>query len=215
MTTITKLAKNRYLLGAPLALGLAVGLIFVGRSYDLTKSDWGAWVGSVGTVLTLIGTIWLATTAERRSRREKLDLAIIAAANLTPWIGHVNHVLDSIRSILPGALAADDDPKIAAADCIERLEALGIWQQEDLAPLVFIGNNFAARLSWTTIRIRHLASSLRRVSTSDNINHDVVQQFNITLDSQLKECTAELTTLQEECMLFLANHGFRPRHPGI
>lgn len=214
MTTFKKLAENRYLLGAPLALGLAVGLVFVGRSYGLSKSDWGAWVGSVGTVLTLVGTIWLATTAERRSRREKLDLAIIAAANLTPWIGHVNNVLDSIRSILPGSLDAPDDPKIAAADCIERIDAFGIWQQEDLNPLVFIENNFAARLSWTTMRIRHLASSLRRVSTSDNINYDNVQQFNVTLDAQLKDCTAELTVLQEECMLFLANHGFKPRRPG-
>ena len=76
MTTLTKWLNNLYLIAVLLAAGVTTDVILIGLACDLSKSDWGTWVGSVGTVLTLVGTIWLATAAERKRRREQLDLAI-------------------------------------------------------------------------------------------------------------------------------------------
>src|SRR5438045_996442 len=44
-----------------------------------TPGDTGAWAGAIGTVGTLVGTIWLATAAERRRMREESARAVVAA----------------------------------------------------------------------------------------------------------------------------------------
>ena len=52
----------------------------------LTASDWGTWIGAVGTVITLAGTIWLATTETRRRAREEITKANIVASALAPRV---------------------------------------------------------------------------------------------------------------------------------
>lgn len=60
MTTIFKWLNNRYVRRTLLVGVLVAYLISLGRVYDLSKSDWGTWVGAVGTVVALGVAIYVS-----------------------------------------------------------------------------------------------------------------------------------------------------------
>jgi hypothetical protein len=104
MTTLLKRLNNLYVLGTLLAIGVTTDLILIGQAYDLSKSDWGTWVGSVGTVATLVGTIWLATTQTRQKTKDDLTLARLHAASMVLRLHHAESVVSSACQTLLIAL---------------------------------------------------------------------------------------------------------------
>ena len=129
---------NKY---AVLALSATIGV----GGYEaicwskLTASDWGTWMGATFTGLAFGGTIWIATTSERRRRQERTDLAHVMAAafierlNLArSRLAHVDQYLSS-RIFKTTMLEANPDSAIAMASyCLDFLKDFPTWTSEEL-----------------------------------------------------------------------------------
>jgi len=175
----------------------------------MTISDWGTWVGSVGTVATLIGTIWLATATERQRKREQIDLAIIAAASMTTWITNLRSAIWIANQTLPGSLSAPDDARLALIDCISTIDRAGLWTREDLVPLVYLPHHAAARLASLSVQITSALAVLRRTSEKAELGIGDILGIRNVLSSELQFYVTELSAIQGECLVFLRARGFK------
>lgn len=207
MTTFFKWLNNPYVLGGLLLVGVTVDLVLAGQAYDLSKSDWGTWVGSVGTVLTLVGTIWIATSADRKRRGEQLDLAIISAASLAHWISSLYTALWTAQQELPNGITTQTDIRSAFAKGIDAIERVGIWTPNDLLPLVPLPDHLAARLAEIAMRMRGTFSTIRH--ESKNRQGPVVETIGVQqmFSSALDNYGRELMGIRREVAEFLRHHG--------
>jgi len=82
MTTLIRWLNSPYILSTLLLAGVTTDLVLIGQACDLSKSDWAAWVGAIGTVATLIGTIHLATAETRRRTRQERIAADMRGVSL-------------------------------------------------------------------------------------------------------------------------------------
>lgn len=111
----------------------------------MSISDWGTWVGSIGTVATLAGTIWLATADRREARKQANDRAIVAAAALGPRLQLIAGALDkSIQHFLDDPTAKQATDYKVYADLIEQA---GTWTDEEILPLIVLPNHVCTRLA--------------------------------------------------------------------
>lgn len=60
MKSILKWLNNPYVIVILLVTVVIADLVSLGRAYDLSKSDWGTWVGAFGTVLALGVAIYVS-----------------------------------------------------------------------------------------------------------------------------------------------------------
>jgi hypothetical protein len=74
---------------------------------SMTASDWGTWVGALGTVLAFVGTIWLATSQDRQRRRAAQDVAHLVAARIA---GELESAINQSEN-LQAALEFSDESK--------------------------------------------------------------------------------------------------------
>jgi hypothetical protein len=213
MTTINRWRRflnNPYLLAVLLATAATWDLVLIGLACDLSKSDWATWIGSIGTVATLIGTIWLATSTERQRRREKHDLAIVAASDLLLRFHNMSYALVTAKSLLPGMLSANDDPRLALTETMKVIDDVGIWTREELLPLVAIGNDAAARFAWTTAKLRSTIVSLKRSVDAGKLDF-LTLPFHDRLSDQLQARADEIENRIDELYAYLDTQGFGPR----
>jgi hypothetical protein len=175
---------------------------------EMKASDWGVWVGGLGTIATLIGTIRIATSADRRQRREQLDSALITAAEVTLWIADLRRSIQSARKQLPLALNALDDTKAACSQVLVTVENVGLLQREQIAQLVSVPNHTAARLAWSTTKLRSTLGNVRRIRDAEVIKEEVTPRFTQLIDHQFLTIATELEQLENECLKFLRDHGF-------
>lgn len=208
MIRIVKWLNNPVLIAILVTAGVITDLVLLGQHYDLSKSDWATWVGSIGTVATLAGTIWLATAAERQRKREQVDLAIISAASMTTWISNLRSSIWVANQTLPGSLAAPDDAREALIDCINEIDRAGLWTREDLAPLVYLPHHAAARLASLAVQIDSAMAALRRGSEKSQLGVGDIIGIGNVLSSEFTFYAKELGTIQAECLTFLRAHGF-------
>jgi hypothetical protein len=66
----------------------------------MTISDWGTWVGSIGTVATLIGTIHLATTETRRRTHQEQLTAELQSVAIDIRLAHAEGCLAGSKTLL-------------------------------------------------------------------------------------------------------------------
>jgi hypothetical protein len=164
------------------------------------------WVGAIGTVATLIGTIWLAMSGERKRKRDELDLAIIAAAEFALWIPDVKIAFETIKQILPRAREGNFGP--VYRDCHTLLTGARVWNSESLKPLVVIPNHAAARLAFVSTRIRNLTAAFLGASTAEMTTIEAVRRLEEILMRQIQTCIDELEVPNRACVDFLNSHGF-------
>lgn len=138
----------------------------------MTVSDWGTWVGSIGTVATLIGTIWLATADRREIKRQAMDRAVVAAAALGPKLQNITEILAAAHEAL-NIFEPDDfgerhyyhshviQQAGASADTIERA---GTWTDEEILPLIALPNHVCVRLAGTRPIIQQNISEMRELA---------------------------------------------------
>lgn len=149
---------NKY---ACMVLGGAMGL----GAYNwiewskLTAADWGTWVGSVGTVGALIGTVWLATSERRKRLRDERAMEIVTCMSLL--IRELKAMI-SIRTVLEEL--ENDVPAISGVtmlQCSDILEQTELWTPQEVAPLIRVPNDAAAMLVHAVEAIRHTIGELR------------------------------------------------------
>ena len=196
----------QFFFGGFFAFTATVALVWLGFILGLTKSDWGTWVGSVGTVATLIGTIWIATEAARQRRRDETDFAIIAAAEFTFRLHSMQDTLRGVIERLPSIRngAYGDIFK----ECCEQIQSAEIWRAEDLKPLVIIPGHLAANLAFEATRIRAIASDLVAAKNSELLTIAEVLEVERVLTLKLKIAIQELEEPSRVCAEFLAKHDF-------
>lgn len=115
---------------------------------SLTASDWGTWVGAIGTIGALVGTIWLATSSERLRVREARARAFVACASIGLKVADTQEAVDSVIEYL------EDEFEIGYAVNVkmlsDRLKNSGQWSDEEILPLIFLNSRVTAHLA--TIR---------------------------------------------------------------
>ena len=109
--------------------------------------DWGVWVGSIGMVGALFGTIFLATTETRRRHQEKLVLAHLHAAAM---IARIQLAHNSVFVLVRTLADREDVDEIGPSFYQERLDSLRslkLWTVSDLVHLVPLPHNTATKLA--------------------------------------------------------------------
>ena len=196
-------------------LALLGVLLFAWHVEDATPwvamgpGDWGVWIGSIGTVATLLMTIRLATSAQRKNDREQRDMAIIAAATLETAVStFIERGWISVLLPHPGSLAAPDNPKAALEDCLYPLRSADLWTREDLVPLVYLPGHIAARLASLSTRIRAALNELTAASEKTKLSDYDIHTAIDLLNDKLPTYLTELEKIKEELANFLASQRF-------
>lgn len=135
------------------------GHLFV-KYPPINSADTAAWAGAIGTVGTLIGTIWLAGSAERAREREAMSRAVVAASSLVIPISRVHnslsYVIDALRGTNPTA------PSHYYTAMVHSLEEAGMWDDDEILPLSVLPHAVAANLAACRAAIDHCLPILRR-----------------------------------------------------
>lgn len=118
----------------------------------LSASDWGTWLGAIGTIGATGSAIWLATRDERRRRSEALDLARLTAAALIPRLMRTLDDVDRNIKYLE-SLAERGSIPLDFSGCAKQLQTGEMWKPADLVPLLVLENHCAATLAGAAERI--------------------------------------------------------------
>lgn len=179
----------------------------------MTAAEWGVWVGAIGTVATLVGTIWLATDASRTRRTEQLSLALVATAGLMVRLRNVVRALANARAALEAPLAQPDDPRATFAACFQGIDENDLWTAEELVPLVYLPNQIAARLAWIGTDVRTTKATFNKVSQEEDPSWDAIELLTRGLIYELNSSLASIGRVMSECTVFLMEHGFENAVP--
>ncbi|MBW3512888.1 hypothetical protein [Janthinobacterium sp. NKUCC06_STL] len=168
----------------------------------LTPSDWGTWIGAIGTVATLAGTIWLATSEQRLRKRAERDLALITVAGLMWRIQAVETGLGGIKCELDSGLRGEvfnDYHEI-----LMKFELLPLWTPTELTALVSIENHVAARLAFcgeTVVSIKQFIA--QEVREQRYIRNDLGRRlFNTMATNRLVPVIDQTGDVKDDCFLF-------------
>jgi hypothetical protein len=206
MTTIVKFLSNKYVLGTLLLSGAILDAVLVGHANDLSKSDWGTWVGSIGTVATLAGTIWLATEGERKQTRNSRVLARLHSASMLLRLVHAQAAVVNAYTTL--SVAVETPIELGPdhlRDMLHRFSSINVWQVSDVVPLIALPDNTAVKLAQVAdhlVTVRQLLENTIR--HYPGLSHEERTDFAITcyimlsktrrfLDESLAVCNGAVT----------------------
>jgi len=156
----------------------------------MSAGEWGVWVGSIGTVGALIGTIWLATEDRREARKHAQDRAVLASAALTIRLSLLADELQSaVESLLDYATT-----KTAAEykGHAKTIEDAGTWSDEELLPLIVLPHHVASRLASVRSVIEQAIIDMRFIS--QNYLYSWMQD---TLDERRGKLAASLVIARD------------------
>lgn len=127
------------------ALGAAAAThVLVTLPYPNNKG--AEWVSAIGTVGTLIGTIWLATSESRRRRDAEFLAATLHAHAFMPRIAMVRTTCTAVARLL-GRVATGELPPQSVNDGAKHLLALNSWSIDELAPLAPLSSAAVKKLA--------------------------------------------------------------------
>lgn len=175
----------------------------------MTAAEWGVWVGAIGTVATLVGTIWLATDALRTRRNEQLNLALITTAHFNVRLRNIVRALANARIALENPLNQPDDPRVMFGESFRRFDDNDLWAAEELVPLVYLPNQLAARLAWIGMDVRSTQVFFKKLGEeTEPLSLDVMELLTRTIVYDLKRSLAEIQRVMVELTNFQLEHGF-------
>jgi len=158
------------------------------------------WVGAIGTVLTLAGTIWLATTETRRREQDDLQRARLQAANLLHRLNDARNILSSIKTKAFGMMLVNDSWPIFQ-DQLEAFRTIRPWSLTEIEALVPLPNNTAALLAQSEDEISSLRGKYERLA---NIYGDdfapEMQTLGVECHNILQRTTANLEVCINTCV---------------
>lgn len=180
-------------------------LIFFGYTIriwpTLLPGDKGTWSGALGTVGTLIGTIWLATSESRRRNREEMTRAQLHAAGILLDIAYVRGELKLIVDEMAG-FALVDPVANRILSFAPRLLIIDIWKAETFIPLVPLPNKAAGCLTQATDQIRLMRRVIDKAGHDNSLDssekrkkficsaHKLLTGTMALLDTGIAECEA-------------------------
>lgn len=165
------------------------------------------WVGAIGTVLTLVGTIWLATNETRNRERDELQRARLRAAGLLLRVLNVRNAFAEVQSAALATVLSTDD-MVSFHELLVRIGRLPMWTIEDVEPLIPLPNNTAALLAQSADEISNLKLRFQEfdheygVSYPEKLTTLLVECYNTlrhtvtNLDSCIETCMDARNSLQ-------------------
>ena len=200
MKEIVKWLNNPFVLVALVVLGSIFDLVLLGQHYDLSKSDWGTWVGSIGTVGTLIGTIHLARTETRGRERQELLNARIYGTYVRPRVDLAWSTVGSIRGRL-NPINADKEPEYFC-EIAQQIEAINLCTADELVVLAVHPTGVARKLAIAAERIKNTAALVNTLPRMANpAMHENLPTNLRFLCNQLTEIEAILHDAMGDCMI--------------
>jgi hypothetical protein len=132
---------------------VVVGLTGTVTWLQLSSTDLAAWIAAVGTIGTLIGTIWLATAETRlRTDIELTKAKMIAASQvlrLNTCIRHFEEISNSINEIdTPNGVEIHVPAHLDS--CLAKLQEIDLWSVADCVELIPLPEYSAWRLAIAT-----------------------------------------------------------------
>ncbi|TYQ19885.1 UNVERIFIED_ORG: hypothetical protein JN05_01253 [Zoogloea ramigera] len=166
-----KYFKTRVVKYPMLAGSLLAALILTGLRAQMSSGDWAMWVGAVGTVGALIGTVWLATAQTRRLEREALVRARIHASALTYKLQDIREVIGlAAKDLLDAIDIASGD--VAIERCIHKIKSIELWEADDLIPIIPLKEKAAAGLLTTGALTLNFPAHIRLVVLKSTVPAD-------------------------------------------
>jgi hypothetical protein len=170
---------NKYavlILAAAIGLGAYQSINWSG----LTPSDWGTWVGSIGTVFTLIGTIWLATAEKRKQRRQELDRAFVAATSIDLKL---QKMLETLQSSVDYFADEPGDTGYFYSVMADIINDETLWSDEEILPLIALSDRVCARLASARSLIRESAHKMTELAETGT--YSFVEQSKEERDAEI------------------------------
>lgn len=134
------------------------------------------WVGAIGAIGAFFAAIALATSDNRRRRKQEFDLAKLIAARHVPHVALAYGTISQVKSILDQALEIDLGP-VAFQMAADRLADDVMVSQDDLAAMVSLPNH-AALLLAQGIGARDAARELlKKILLNPKLSSDDHAQF--------------------------------------
>lgn len=189
--------KTRVVRYPLLALVGFAAIVVLGLNCGLNKADWGTWVGSIGTVGTLIGTILLATSERRSRRKQEYALAQVTAASFVERIRVFQHLLGAAVTTLE---SFERDISRADFEGLHRINCRAeIWTAAETAPLVILPGRVAVKLS---------AFAMKFATTQQNLV--VMHESRRIEDAQIQRarCRDQIKQYQELLSMLIEVKGF-------
>lgn len=113
---------------------------------DMSAGDWGVWVGSLGTLGALAGTIYLATNQERqRERRERVAAELYAESILTR-VKELKTTTETLTEQLHVYKDSESNKKFTSW-CVNHVLTLQAWEIEDIARIAPLSTSLAANMA--------------------------------------------------------------------
>lgn len=166
---------------------------------------WAYWIGAIGTVGTLIGTIWLATTGTRERRRRELDLALIVSAGVIMKLTEIRISLRRIGEFLQGEKAKRRD---GISWAHRKLSEMPSIEPNDLTPLVMYRSEVAMKLSAMFVEIDWCKRQVneRKSEEAGDFDEDSLRMIVIT-GRRLVAAGERLQQCQDELRFFFTSNG--------
>lgn len=207
MKTLLWWLNYRPLQRALLGVAFAAALVSLGMQCELSKSDWAAWLGAIGTVGALCGTIYLARTETRRRQRAEHDLALITAASFSIRIPELEQALTEL-----GRHVSDDIELGRAIDCnrcLAILKRVDAWTDSDLVALLPVGRGIAVKLGLANAEVASIMGRLREGDRGDPLiaNPQLKHSFSRMLTSRIGIAKRHLMNTRNECLVLLLKAG--------
>lgn len=171
------------------------------------------WVAAIGTVGTLIGTIWIATAQARAKRREQLATAIVAAADCMVRARNVVRSLAQVVHELSNPHEQPDDPKVGLGMCLRKLDERNLWTMGDIVPLVVLPKQTAANLAWVRAQVLSTRAELEKVIDVEQLFWNDVDLYVHGLIYHLNVTREAAERAHAECAAFLVKQGFQNAVP--
>jgi hypothetical protein len=150
-------------LAAVFAAHQIAAVTFALHGWEFPKAgDWATWIGAIGTIGTLIGTVWLATSETRRRHHQETARGYIAAAALAPRLQLLTLQLSSFHAKLcfvDYGSGQNGTPKTETADFLD-------FEYEHATPdelmaLASMPNNCATKLAYAQSQLATVRAQIK------------------------------------------------------
>lgn len=165
---------------AIMATAAAVGLAgYEGIQWgNMDATLWAYWVGAMGTVSTLIGTIWLATAETRKRNSHELSVARVTASAIRPQVREIEHIcrnvckdIDAITKFYP----SQPIPTYRLKAIGLALETLDFWTIQEIVPLVALPGHCAEKLAGARGIVATTATIFKNTKVENDTQKDIVE----------------------------------------
>jgi hypothetical protein len=167
----------------------------------LSASDWGTWFGAVGSIGALAGTIWIATTGERRRYREERARAIVAVVDIRIKMNRVTYGIQFVIEALDDDFGSGFGHDYLALARV--LTESGMWSNEEILPLIMLRKGVVANLVGVRSSVEHVLPMLEKAAKDAQLAGVRMPAYDEAILPYLRGARASMSVAHSECQAFM------------